>query len=190
VFVPSAETAWLEALRRCGEALDSIGVPYSLDGGTILGLARDGTFIQHDKDLDLTLFEQQARFRDIEAALKSAGFKSTTVRNLAGPVGTHKIVPSLRSVRIDIVNKRDRDGMAAWVIYGSRVRLKTVPASFYEDLGTLKVGEYAFSVPRELEAYLVCRWGRTWRTPILGPNYKRYSMDLAYPSARNERRPA
>lgn len=188
MFAPSSHKPWLAALHKCTSVMNDLGIPYALDGGTIIGFARDGTFVRYDKDLDITLLEQQKRLPELARGLKEAGFRNAIVRAVNDSTGTQKLVPRARDARIDIVNKRERDGMAYWCIYGSRTRVKSVPASFYENLGTIVVDGISFSVPQELEAYLVTRWGRSWRTPVMGPNYKRYSMDRAYPSARNERR--
>jgi len=64
----------LEALLKLKEALDSEGIIYWLEFGTLLGAYREKDFIAHDLDIDIGLFIENDH-RKIEKALVKYGFK-------------------------------------------------------------------------------------------------------------------
>lgn len=180
------DEAAFAALIKTRDALERIGVPYCLDGGTLIGMARDGAFVPDDKDIDITVFEQGRRMSDIATAFIRARFQHVRHRNLGPPLGTTKVYArAARGVMIDVVNKVERDGMAAWTIVGTRNHVKTVPSVYYESFDSITVRGEAFSVPAHYLEYLAFRWGADWRVPLTGRAYNRMRHDRAYEVARN-----
>ena len=53
-------------LRRCYEALESIGVKYQITDGTALGFYREGRFIPYDTDLDVDILADDVDINEIE----------------------------------------------------------------------------------------------------------------------------
>lgn len=174
------------ALVKARDILNELAIPYCLDGGTLIGFARNGEFIPDDKDIDITLLEQRDRMSDVAQALTRARFQNARVKNLGAPLSTLKVTARAGgSVALDIVNKTDKGGMAAWTIHGNKARVKTVPIAFYETLGSITIKGETFSVPADTTGYLAFRWGADWRAPLTGRAYNRFRSDRAYTEARN-----
>ena len=49
-----------ELLKNCTSALDSVGVVYWLEFGTLLGYYREGDFISHDYDIDIGTYYENS----------------------------------------------------------------------------------------------------------------------------------
>lgn len=61
-------------LFKAKSALDSIGIHYWLDFGTLLGIYRDNSLLPNDLDIDLGVFLKDYS-SEIEKAMKTYGFK-------------------------------------------------------------------------------------------------------------------
>lgn len=180
--------ACFSALTEAVRCLNELGIPYCLDGGTLLGFVRDGWFIPKDYDADITTLEQHRQYPRLALLLRRSGFTFTTgrgVRYHGPPALTHKLIAYRDGAKVDIVNKRDCGGMSVWTLNHNRRVMKSMPTGFYENLGSITIRGVEFSVPQETTAYLVARFGREWRTPILVGEWRKYSMDRAYVRVRN-----
>jgi len=74
------EKAAIRALKQVKEILDSHGVEFWLDNGTLLGAVRDGKFIPWDHDIDLGLWDLSEK--EIELIVDSIIQKGFTVHFL------------------------------------------------------------------------------------------------------------
>ena len=176
------EIAWA-ALTDIVNVLNRVGVPYTLDGGTLLGFYRDGFFFPHDKDVDLTLLNQHDRLPDVEREARALRYKVWRHQRV-GNSGCAKLQLSRDGIMVDIVSKHERKGLAWWALIQAPDRLKSMPARYYRELGTLVVRDRVFSIPLDVEGHLAERFGEDWRTPR--SNWDRYQHDRAYPSVRGE----
>ena len=64
----------LPCLEKFNSIMDEANVKYWVDFGTLLGIYRDGKFIEHDFDIDLGMYAKDYN-KDIEALLVKNGFK-------------------------------------------------------------------------------------------------------------------
>ncbi|ESP05152.1 hypothetical protein LOTGIDRAFT_227834 [Lottia gigantea] len=75
--MPREPTDWvlkaLEMLEKTGEALDKLGIPFTLGEGTLLGWYRQCGIISHTSDLDILVFREDYS-DDIFTSLKKVGF--------------------------------------------------------------------------------------------------------------------
>jgi hypothetical protein len=175
------DIAW-RALLDATRILNGLRVPYCLDGGTLLGMVRDGWFFPHDKDIDLTLLDQHDALSAVKARAKHKRF-SVWQHRLVGAEGSMKLQLRRHGVMVDIVSKHQIDDAAVWALISEPERVKRMPARYYQNLATLAIREHEFSVPAETEAYLAERFGADWRTPK--PDWNRWRDDRAYPEVRS-----
>ena len=64
----------LPCLEKFNSIMDEANIKYWVDFGTLLGIYRDGKFIDHDFDIDLGMYAKDYN-KDIEALLVKNGFK-------------------------------------------------------------------------------------------------------------------
>ncbi len=171
-----ADAAW-RALRDAVGLLESVNAPYVLDGGTLLGLFRDGWFFPHDKDVDITLLDEHDGLRRVQALAAPLGFSVFRAWNVT-PDGSAKVMLRRDRVIVDLVSKHEVGDDAVWVLRGDPSRVKRMPARYYRERGVLTVRGVEFSVPADTEGYLAARFGSDWRTPK--PSWDRLRDDRAY----------
>ena len=64
-----------QALAELSEILEKIGNQMFLVSGTLLGYARNGSVLPHDKDIDVGIFGWESQFDIIDAIVKTGRFK-------------------------------------------------------------------------------------------------------------------
>ena len=65
----------IDVLYKLHKILSENKIRYYLDYGTLLGIVREGDFIKHDDDIDLTVADMKADAKHILKILLSSGFK-------------------------------------------------------------------------------------------------------------------
>ena len=168
--------AW-DNLVRVTRILKRARIPYVLDGGTLLGMYRDGWFFPHDQDIDLTLLDQHAKLARVRKNATKQGFRVWRHQPV-GSCGCHKLQLSRHGIMVDIVSKHREGDDAVWALITDAQRMKRMPARYYTELGSLVVRDVAFSVPADVEGYLAARFGSDWRTPK--PDWVPLRDDRAY----------
>jgi hypothetical protein len=104
----AAQLAWV------AEVLNTSGLSYWADSGTLLGLVRDGRIPPSDPDIDLGVWsEDEPALREALRAFTDAGYRIRTERYRSLPFNL-TCVPPLRSglKRIDVYVYREADGHA------------------------------------------------------------------------------
>lgn len=182
---PTTEAA-AQALAAVGNCLRMHGVPFMLDGGTLLGAVRDGTFCADDQDdIDLTVI---GTAEALPAAIKQAAMLGFHVHH-AWPhsaQGTSQIALMRKGVKVDIMLKErvrleDSEGeWMYWTVYGrnDRVVRKAIPLHLVEPWSMVYFHGRQYHVPGRVEAYLHYRYG-DWRTPVHRSAYNCYTTDQA-----------
>lgn len=152
-------------LLEVRKALFSVGVRFILDGGTLLGLYRDGMFPEDDQDdIDLTLWHDvvDSKETDILLSMGKMGFGLFKVRE--GPTKILKF--SKRGGRVDLIFKKVKEDWAYWVVRNKEDQIvQKVPAHFYMYTQEKEYFGKRFLIPREIEDYLTYRYD-DWKTPI------------------------
>ena len=156
--------------------LDSLGIIYWLDGGTILGAYRDGDFCADDHD-DIDIFCWAKGNIELKQSIiqraNAIGFQ--VVGHWEGDARTpglgQEVAFSRDNLKIDL-NFFERSGDTAWgCAYVRNVCIPQVcPAAFYDNLVPIEFKGRTFNAPGPIEAYLEHRYG-DWRTPIHREQY-------------------
>ncbi len=163
-------------LIKATAMLDRAGVPYHLEGGTLLGLVRDGDLLPWDDDLDISVpsgFALKAYGALLPLLLKGwridkrkwkAVFKSLSVKGIRIIKVRDRSRGRFRSGRVylDVLVKKESEGFCYWQAKG---RLMKVSAKYYDGYDEIEVGTEKFKVPVDYRAYLTEKYG-DWSTPV------------------------
>jgi lipopolysaccharide cholinephosphotransferase len=155
----------LRNLVDIAAAFDAKDVPYALFSGTLLGAVREGHFIRHDYDTDLTV-PAESFDPGVLLDLRSRGFR---IRKCLGFPDDGMYLSLTRSditTDLDLLYPREdgvylsayidiRDGTAEWIDY-------LFPKL---DYGWIEFMGHRFRAPKEPEVFLRCLYGDSWRTP-------------------------
>lgn len=189
--MPSVEQA-SRALFDAHEVLAKLKIPYILDGGTLLGFYRDGTFAKDDHDdIDLTVnfaYWQSAAL--LVADMIKVGFEVYHIwyrdseNHYSGQIAFKR-----DGVKIDVMFKEYKveSQNIFWTIYGGKrgVTYKAVPKELLGaaenfkvmlNLGHGKTGIINTGRPVEVEKYLEYRYGE-WKIPVHRRDYSCYQTD-------------
>ena len=172
-------------LSKVCSFLDKNSIPYTLEGGTLLGIIRENRLLPWDNDMDLTIQEKYAPLLLKNLwKLKLSGLR-VRVKKFKKNVGPFSI-DELRIVKernfkhlffrgpvmVDIFVKRKIDQEFFWTVGIKKPVLKSAPASYYENLKRYKFQNQDYSVPENYDAYLTYRYG-DWQTPIKTWDFKK-----------------
>ena len=149
------------ALVDLQHALDQVGQKAFLVSGTLLGFAREGRILLHDKDIDVGIIGWEGQYDVIRALLDSRQF-SLDVRRLRGHKTHHIPVKHLASgVSIDIFVYHAENGKLVTGVesyYGYLQRFAFTPF----ELKPVKFLDIDFYVPADVERNLAENFG-DWR---------------------------
>jgi len=164
-----------QALQDLRDALGAANVQPFLVSGTLLGYAREGGFLSHDKDVDVGVFGWEKQFEIVDALLKSRKFR-TDFQSLRGERCNTLVARHVATgYCIDIFLYRERDGKVITGVdsdFGYVQEFAFTPFQLREVdfLGT------RFFVPEDVELNLAENFG-DWRIPD-----KKYISHLESPS--------
>ncbi len=165
-----------DTLKKVHEVLTKTGIGYFYDYGTLLGLIREGGFIKHDDDIDLTILPGTKSPNEVYRVLVNNGFAF-----LHGfKVGTRIVeftVTDINGLSIDIFfPRKDNRGKYYGVdifweperTYPSELANTVVETEYSmpEALATFTMPNGVdVSIPKDYEKLLVEEFGSTWRIP-------------------------
>ena len=168
----------------CG-ILDNCGIPYTLEGGTLLGIIRENRLLPWDNDIDITVTEEHLdsiirnkwKFLIRGYRLK---IRRTVFEKPHFPAGSVRLINVLTTKNFfskgislcDIFVKRKHNDDYFWLVGGSDTVLKSAPSRFYEELKRHKFNNYQYLIPLKYDEYLTHRYG-DWKTPVKEYDYKK-----------------
>lgn len=153
----------LELVERVGAVFESLGHPLVLAYGSLLGMVREGAFLEHDDDVDL-LFRVDAPDADgarevldgIKAELRQRGF-----RIWSNPTGLNFHVDDVPSGRhLDVFPYLVAGDRAT--LHMTSMRLETIDVGILEPHGRREIGGRTVGVPHAPERFLEARYGSGW----------------------------
>ena len=151
-------------------------VRYWLEGGTLLGLRREGRLLPWDNDLDISIHEsERGKLDNLLGTLKKKGFRVRTRSFDKDSDGFKK--GELRMIKIrnkrffgllkgnvclDVFIKYTTNERTYWEIAN---KVKNVPSKYYDSFKTLDFKGKPYAIPELTDEYLTYRYG-DWQTPV------------------------
>lgn len=158
------------------DILNARGVIYHLEGGTLLGIVRDGDLIPWDKDTDISIpADQVEKFKACIPAIRMKLWRVVTRRAKkdapawrAGDYRAFKI--KNRSLLFFLSGNLCLDVFVKYVkepfVYCiAKEKILRVDAKFYRSYEEISYEGRKVKVPNHYEEYLAARYG-DWRTPV------------------------
>lgn len=167
-------------LHDFATVLNSLGLVYWLEGGTLLGAYRDGDFCKDDEnDIDIgSWFNYQHLIPEIVRRAENIGF--TLYMHWDGDERAkghaQEIAVKRHDLKIDLFFY-EKKGLNAWTCVYDRKRACTprvAPSRFFEELEQIHFKGAFFNRPRRIEEYLTLSYG-DWRTPVHRSQYSCYN---------------
>lgn len=168
----------LACLKLFNEIMGIESVEYWTDYGTLLGIYREGKFIEHDFDIDFGI-KQKEYNRDIEKRLIENGFKKTREYYAFGQLVEQTW--KWNGVLVDIfLYKEEGEKLFAYEFYqDGETTIQKIDQHTYKCTNldaramyvpNIKVMKYDFmgfkiNVPEEIETYLIANYGPNFMVP-------------------------
>ncbi len=162
-------------LRDAVEACDELGLEYHLEGGTLLGIVRDGDILPWDHDTDVSIMREDVRrIPELIEKLKSRGWRASERayqwdKSYARTGETRLVKVKGRRFfffpdqhMLDVFVKTRSGGHVYWQAVGETMR---VPESHYDGYDTVEWQGLKVKTPVDYDTYLTLKYG-DWRTPV------------------------
>ena len=156
------------------DVLDKHTITYHLEGGSLLGIVRDGDLLPWDKDTDLSIMSDDVpRLQPALADLKTCGwrlsersFKMNEAFARQSDMRLVKVKDRFMKVlagpnTLDLFVKYIHEGYAYWIAASNVMR---VSAHHYEGFETVAWEGRQVKVPADYEGYLEAKFGN-WKVP-------------------------
>jgi phosphorylcholine metabolism protein LicD len=163
-------------LSEVTSIFESCNITYWLEGGTLLGLRREGRLLPWDNDLDISIHESEFnKLSLLQNTLKKNGyrvrtrvfekdsevFKKGDLRMIK--IRTKRFFGILKgNVCLDVFIKYTKNEKTYWEIAN---KVKNVPFKYYETFKTLDFKGKPYAIPNLTDEYLTYRYG-DWQTPV------------------------
>ena len=163
-------------LESVAKILVNCDIQYWLEGGTLLGIRREGRLLPWDNDIDVSMMVNQShKLNSFYGALKKSGFRVKT-RTFNQNSSYFKQV-DLRMIKIrerrffglikgtvclDVFIKYPNEDNSYWEIDN---KTKFVPSKFYNAFKTISFKNHNYLIPELTDDYLTYRYGN-WETPV------------------------
>lgn len=156
-------------LRRCCEALESIGVKYQVTDGTALGFYREGGFIPYDTDIDIDILADGVNTEDIEDLFENKLHMVIGRKLLYKGKIQQLVYYNMDEVVFDMIFWYP-DGENCYVRFPESP-LCMLKKTYFENnyMYEFEGKEYPLHAP--IEDWLVDRYGKEWNIP------KKYEKD-------------
>lgn len=169
--------------------LEQEKIPYTLEGGTLLGIVREKRLLPWDNDIDLTITRPYVnQLLSIRWKLWLRGYR-TRVRTIkADSVYFKKDHPRILKIQttrflffkgvslMDIFIKDLKEDRYYWTVSEKEV-LKSTARTYYENLANIEFKGKLYSVPEKYEDYLQSRYG-DWKTPVKDYDYTKDDLSI------------
>lgn len=176
-------------LETVAAILDTEGVRYWLEGGTLLGIVRERRLLPWDNDVDLSMMsEELPALLRAKKAIRRAGLRVRVRRQQVdnGPLKRGQVrlvqvaVPrgwfGRYPVTLDIFVKYRVENTVCWSVGRSRNVLKATPWSLVKEQTRIEFSGRTYPAPANPAAYLEHRYGN-WRQTVRNWDFR--ADDLA-----------
>lgn len=165
-----------EMLGKLHKVLNENKIKYYLDFGTLLGVVREGGFIKHDDDIDLTIADVNANAKEILQKLLSHGFRFIHALTVRGRIVEFSV--SFNKLSADFffclpVDIKGKVGICG-VYFDPSAQYESPDQNNYRVWyfpDDVKVKEIQFKgvdvcIPECPEQILEFEYGKGWRSPV------------------------
>lgn len=157
--------------------LDKMGVEYHLEGGTLLGIVRDGDILPWDKDTDISIMARDAyRLPELMRGLRMIGWRCKLRRfetdNAFARKGDARVLKVKRRSKwfftqdkrhmLDVFVKHSDGKQVFWQAGNC---FMAVDAKYYEGHDEISWKGMKVKIPKFHEAFLEEKYGN-WRVPV------------------------
>jgi len=189
-LVAKNKTSALKMLHKVTQLLSTNGIDYWLEGGTLLGVMREGRLLPWDDDLDISITEKNGeKLRELLLRIWMMGYQVKLRRYLfdrypfkKGEIRLVKIFNRQYGifrglVMLDIFVKKKVGNDYYWSVGNKKLTIKKVPAEFYENLDEVEFDDGLFQIPKDYSGYLKCRYG-DWKTPVKEYHFRKDDLAI------------
>jgi len=178
-FKPLKDRHSLETFARGIYLLQTLGIHYWIDAGTLLGLYRDGQLIPHDSDIDVST-DQKEKALEIETAFVRNGFNlirrvtdgNETVQLAFEDVEYCRVIFDIEFYK-KVGDEWLRDSESGTLV---------LPDKFYKAMAPRQFKLGVFNCPEPIEEYLELRYGNGWKVPYeVKTPWQDYTFNLRKP---------
>lgn len=163
-------------LSEVTSIFESCNITYWLEGGTLLGLRREGRLLPWDNDLDISIHDSEfIKLSLLQSTLKKKGyrvrtrvfekdsdvFKKGDLRMIK--IRTKRFFGILKgNVCLDVFIKYTKNEKTYWEIAN---KVKNVPSKYYDTFKTFDFKGKPYAIPELTDEYLTYRYD-DWQTPV------------------------
>lgn len=172
--------------------LEQNKIPYTLEGGTLLGIVREGRLLPWDTDMDLTITSKVAtkllslrwKFWVKGYRTRIRYYKNDTPPFLKGEprilkIQSRQFLFFKGPEQMDIFIKKKVDKEYYWTVGVKQPVMKSVSSHFYEELDKFQFNGKSYSIPKSYDAYLSARYG-DWKTPKKEWDFRKDDLSIKH----------
>lgn len=164
-------------LKIIDKAFQGAGIEYFVDFGTLLGVIREGDFLKHDDDIDITICSPDINSHFVVDLLLKEGF--SFIHSLEYKGKSRIVALDYKGTSVDFYFRELSDDGSVYWRYGAYFNPKeNYPSQEWNNCIrisyplTLQCKRWQFkdmkiSVPTDPEEHLVFEYGEGWRVPDL-----------------------
>lgn len=181
-----------EKLLAVKKLLDKNDIKYWIDYGTLLSIVREGDLLKWETDFDLGIYDfELPKLISLNNEFKKLGYEIEYIpgRDNFQLIAKDGIMIDFsiyhlienKSIRYFHYHKPSLLGRILDVFltkmfkiyekFGCQMLISTVDRKYFDKLEEIKYINEKWPIPSDVEKYLICHYGKTWRTPIKDYDY-------------------
>ena len=181
-----------DKLKAVKKLLEKHKIKYWLDYGTLLSIVREGDLLKWETDFDIGIYDHDlVHLLALQNEFNNLGYKIGYIpgRDNFQLISNEGIMIDFsiyhlidnKSVRYFHYHKHSLLGRLLDVLitkmvriyekFGCQMLVSTVDYNFFKNLDNIKYIDEKWPIPSDVEKYLCCHFGETWRTPIKEYDY-------------------
>lgn len=147
-------------LKDVASKLEKMGVRYWIDGGTVLGLYRDGQLISYDRDMDFVIHYcdldkiNMDAFDNYDWYISKLKGKTISIDLFVDKIGINLFMAYDKGKKIEC------NGIKG----GTHRIIFRCPKKYIENLSSVKLEGKSYPCPSDTDKYLTKKYGK-WRIP-------------------------
>jgi len=165
------------------DVLDNNNIEYHLEGGTLLGIVRDGDLLPWDHDIDLSIDISDAeKLKSLNKLFWKQGFKLSLRKSeqsyeaiKEGQYRIFKVKPLAFSILSNLIPKYGKKAMVGdifikvsddkYTYWQAKKKILRVENHFYKGHDTIDYKGHTLKTPKNYKDYLTAKYG-DWSVPV------------------------